>query len=240
MKKLLITLFFACCTLSIQAEVVTAAQDPWPPFVNASGDPGISVEITRAALETQGYQLEMQIMPWSRALNEVKNANIDLLVATWYTDERTAYLKYSEAYATNSIRFITPAADTFEYNGLDSLSGKSVGIVRGYGYGDEFLSAPNFQRPETNDLIANLKKVTSKRIDMTLEDEIVARAQMARAGLDASQFRFVSTPLSENHLHVTSGLANSRAEKIINAFNAGLAIIKSNGTYDAIMAKYGI
>ena len=240
MKTLLLSLFLSVCTSSALADVVTAAQDPWPPFVNSSGDPGISVDIVSAALATQGHQLEMKIMPWSRAMNEVKNANIDLLVATWFTEERATYLHYSDHYAINQVKFITLASDRFEYQGLDSLSGKSVGIARGYGYGDDFSSAANFRRPEANDLIANLKKLATKRIDMTLDDEIVARAQMAENGLDASAFRFTRNALSENKLFVTSGTANSRGQRLIDAFNKGLAEIKQNGTYDQIMAKYGV
>lgn len=240
MKQLItfISMCFIC--LNLQAEIVTAAQDPWPPFVQEGKDPGLSVEIAQQALKTQGYELRMRIMPWSRAMNEVKNANVDMIISAWKTDERTKFLRYSQPYATNQIKFITLANSTFEYNGLDSLSGKSVGVARGYGYGDEFNAAKNFKRPIANDLIANLQKVATKRIDMTLEDEIVAKATMAAEGLDVNKFRFTKNALSSNDVYVVSGLSNSRSEKLIAAFDKGLAIIKSNGTFDKIMKKYGV
>ena len=240
MKSILIALTLLLTSLASHAEVVTAAQDPWPPFVQEGDNPGISVEIAREALKTQGYDLRMRLMPWSRAMNEVKNANIDMLISAWKTDERTKFLRYSEPYATNQIKFITLADNNFEFTGLESLTGKSVGVARGYGYGDAFNAAKNFKRPIANDLIANLKKVSSQRIDMTLEDEIVAKATMAAKGLDASKFRFTNNALSTNDVYVVSGISNSRSEKLINAFNKGLAVIKANGTFDKVMAKYGV
>lgn len=240
MKQLLVFIFTCLSYLTVQAEVVTAAQDPWPPFVQKGVDPGISVEIATEAYKTQGYELQMKVMPWTRAMNEVKNANVDLIIAAWKTAERTQFLRYSEPYANNRIKFITLASDTFEFNGLDSLKGKSVGVARGYAYGEAFNAAGGFKRPTANDLIANLRKLSSKRIDMTLEDEIVAKAQMSANDLDSNKFRFTDNALSDNPVYVVSGISNSRSEKLIAAFNKGLSEIKKNGTFDKVMEKYGV
>jgi len=75
----------------------------------------------------------------------------------------------------SEIKFIKRRGDPFEYHGLGSLTGKTVGIVKGYGYGDEFLNATNFTRPEVAHTLQNIKKLALGRIDLTLEDEVVAR-----------------------------------------------------------------
>ncbi|OEE42369.1 transporter substrate-binding domain-containing protein [Vibrio anguillarum] len=242
MKRLLIFIFSMMMALpSSFAATITAAQDPWPPFISPDKSmPGLSVEIAVAAMKTQGYDVNFQIMPWSRALDEVSKGRIDLLPATWYTQERTAYLLYSDSYLENELSFIKRAGDSFEFSGLNSLSGKQVGIVRGYGYGDDFLSATNFNKPDANDLTTNLKKLQAKRIDLTLEDKLVALSTMKEAGLNSSDFQFTTASLSKNPLHVTSGKANPNAQKYIDAYNKGLATIKADGTFDAILAKYGI
>lgn len=62
---------------------VTIAQDPWPPFIiDNSHTPGISIEIVTAAMKTQGYNVTFKIMPWARALDQVKKGAIDMLPAT--------------------------------------------------------------------------------------------------------------------------------------------------------------
>lgn len=227
---------------SLSATTLTAAQDPWPPFVTETSKlgSGISVDLLKAAMKTQGYEINFRTLPWSRALDEVSKGRIDLLPATWFTKERTSFLIYSEPYLSNELKFIKRANDSFEYSGLSSLDGKTVGIVRGYGYGDAFLNATNFKKPEAGDLVSNLKKLLAKRIDLTLEDRLVALSIMKKAGLNQSDFAFTKEALSKNPLHVTSGKANANGQNYIDAYNKGLAEIKANGTFDAILSKYGI
>ncbi|HFQ5377020.1 TPA: transporter substrate-binding domain-containing protein [Vibrio vulnificus] len=241
MNKLLFVVTTLLLSFLSHSATITAAQDPWAPFVQQNNaNPGISVEIVIEAFKTQGHDVDFKIMPWTRALNEVKDGRVDVLVATWFTQERTSYLNYSQPYLENSLKFIKRSGDGFEYNGMDSLSGKNVGIIRNYGYGDEFLKATNFNKPEANDLVANAKKLLAKRIDLTLEDELVAKATLSGAGMKLSDFDFTNNALSVNPLHVTSGLANAKNGEIIEAFNKGLAEIKANGTFDKILMKYGI
>ncbi len=123
---------------------------------------------------------------------------------------------------------------------MSSLTGKNVGIVRNYGYGDEFLNATNFNKPEANDLLTNAKKLLGNRIDLTLEDELVAKSILSGAGMNLADFELTQNALSINPLHVTSGVANARNCEIIAAFNKSLAEIKANGTFDNILRKYGI
>ena len=241
MNKLLLPILFVLGSFAAHAATITAAQDPWAPFVQKdTSSPGVSVEIIVEAFKTQGHTVNFKIMPWSRSLEEVKAGRVDVLVATWYTEDRTSYLKYSEPYLENSLKFIKRSGDSFEYSGIDSLKGKTVGIVRNYGYGDEFLNAKAFKKPEANDIVSNAKKLTAKRIDLTLEDELVAKSTLSNAGMNLSDFAFTNNALSVNPLHVTMGLANPNHSEYINAFNKGLAEIKSNGTFDKILAKYGI
>jgi polar amino acid transport system substrate-binding protein len=241
MRNLILLVVSTFISFAVNSAVITAAQDPWAPFVQKdNANPGVSVEIITEAFKSQGHTVDFKIMPWTRALNEVKSGKVDVLVATWFTNERTSFLKYSDPYLENSLKFIMRKGEGFEYNGLDSLSGKTVGIIRNYGYGDEFLAATNFKKPEANDLIANAKKLTAKRVDLTLEDELVAKSTLSGAGMNLDDFEFTNNALSVNPLHVTSGLANPNHAEYIEAFNKGLVEIKANGTFDKILAKYGI
>ncbi len=223
---------------------ISAACDPWPPFVDP-GAPreGLSLEIIRAAYATQGYTVKMEYLPWARAEDGVRKGLIDILPPTWITEKRKTYLLFSKPYAVNQIKFIKRMDDPFEYEGIDSLKGKKIGTVRGYGYGDEFLSATHFTREKTNTFINNIRKLThsTRRIDLAIEDEIVARVKIFNADPELLNLvRFTQKPLSSNNLHVASGLANPRHREIIQAFNKGLEAIKSNGTYAKILEKFGI
>ena len=199
------------------------------------------MEICQAAFSTQGYEVKLEIVPWVRAEEGVKNGEYDILPNTWMTDKRKGYLAYSDPYASNQVKFIKKKGSPFEYNGMSSLAGKVIGIVRGYGYSPEFMNDPNIEREASTEFMTNIKKVAAGRIDLALEDELVAKATIKKA--DSSlldKIEFTKNAFSSNDLYVTSGLANPRHQEIISAFNKGLSEIKANGTYKKIMAKYGI
>lgn len=238
---LAVLLFFVAVGSSWGADkVVTAVGDPWPPF----GDPekpsqGLAVEIVREAMKTQGYRLEMSFMPWARAEDGVKKGTYDFLLYVWLTEARKSTMLYSEPYGENRLVFVKPKGSEFEYHGIDSLKDLTIGVVRDYGYGDEFMNAQIFKRDSAPDFITNAKKLVAGRVDLTLEDEIVAKDILARADM-SDQVDFTENALSVEPLHVTIGLENPRHRELIEAFNKGLGEIRENGTYDRILADYGL
>ncbi len=223
-------------------KTLVAAADPYPPFVDPdNAKQGLSLEIARAAFATQGYDVKLEIMPWARAETGVVDGVYDILPNVWMTDARKKVLFYSEPYATNVVKFMKRVDDAFEFQGLDSLKGKTIGTVRGYGYGSEFLNADSFTREEANALDVNVNKLIAGRIDLTLEDEIVAKAQITHQDPTLlEKVAFTENALSRNDLHIASGLKNPRHQEIIDAFNKGLAEIKNNGVYQQIMSSYGV
>mgnify|MGYP006277399649 CR=1 FL=1 len=239
MKTLICCVFTLLLALPAAAETLTVAADPWPPFVNEDHEEGgVALAIIREALSRKGYQVELNIMPWARAEDGVRSGDYDILPGTWYTESRAEELRYSEPYATNEVKFIKRADDDFEYNGMDSLSGKTVGVIRDYGYGDKFSSADNFSREAAPDLMTNIRKLVNGRVDLAIEDELVARFLINEADPSLlDQIEFVDPPYSSNDLHLTSGHANPRSEAIVEAFNEGLKAMKKDGTFDAIMSE---
>jgi ABC-type amino acid transport/signal transduction systems, periplasmic component/domain len=244
MKRLLSTVFTFLLVFSgvTNAEKISAINDSWAPFLSPDlPGQGIALQIVRAAFKEEGHEVEMTFAPWARSIKAVKEGSVDILVGTWWTEERSVLLNYSDKYLVNNIKFIKRTGDSFEFNGLDSLNGKTVGIIRDYGYGDEFRRAINFKKPETSKLLYNLKKLTHNRLDLTLEDEIVARALIKNEAPELKdKISFSTNPLSSNTLHITSGLKNPRNKKIIADFNKGLEKIKKNGVYDAILKAHGL
>ena len=246
MKKGMMFMVLACLTFAgvcmADDKVITAAADPYPPFVDQS-DPqeGLSLAIIRAAYKTQGYTVKMEFVPWARAKSLTIEGKYDILPDCWVNDENKKTMLFSDPYAVNVVKFVKNADDPFEYTGLESLKGKKIGTVRGYNYSDAFRDSQDFIKEDVADLITNIKKLTGKRIDLTLEDEIVAKVQITKNDPSLlSQVKFLDKPFDSNNLYVSAGLANPRHQEIIGAFNKGLAEIKSNGEFAKILAGYGI
>lgn len=225
-----------------RADTFTAAGDPYPPYGDPNNpDGGLGLELIRAAFKTQGHSMTMDYVPWARAENGIKNGSYDILPFTWRTDARAKVLLFSNAYSVGNVRFIKRKGDSFEFNGLESLHGKLIGTIRGYGYSDAFGASNAFQLENGNELMTNIKKLLRQRIDLTLEDEIVARSIIGSKDPESlKNIEFAKTPLSVNPLYITVGMQNPKGQEIIGSFNRGLEIIKANGTYDRIFKKYSM
>ena len=233
-----------CLPLMVWAQERTliAAADPYPPYVDPQtpGD-GLAMEIVRAAYKTQGYTVKLEIMPWVRAEKGVSEGRYDILVDVWRTEARAKELLFSTAYAISKVKFIKRKDNPFEFTGLESLNGKRVGVIRGYGYSDAFNAATTFTREEVPSMAHNINKVLLKRIDLTLEDEITAKLLIHKMGPKVQeQLDFASNALASNPLYVAAGLKHPRHKDIVEAFNRGLLAIKADGSFLAIEKRYGL
>lgn len=242
MHRVLVLLLCLLLAAPAWSQTIVAAANPYPPYADPTYPrQGICLQIVRAAYASQGYEVDMHFVPWVRAISGVKNGEYEILLNAWWTQERATFLLYSEPYMKNEIKFIKRKGDPFEYHGLASLTGKTVGIVKGYGYGDEFLRATNFDRPEVSQILQNVKKLVLGRIDLTLEDETVVHWIIQHNDPSLMpQIEFTHNGLSSQQMHVTSSLKNPRRQAIIDAFNKGLETIKANGAYDDILRENGL
>jgi polar amino acid transport system substrate-binding protein len=243
MKKILICLS-AVFILSIigQAEkkTIISAADLWLPYVDPE-DPqgGFSLHVIRGALSYQGYEVTHKFVPWARALIGVEDGTYDILPDSWMIKERKKTHLYSDSYAVSKVKFIKRKGDPFEYNGLKSLSGRNVGIVRSYVYTDAFSKASNFKREPVENIIQNINKLIAGRIDLTLDDEIAVITVLRdkNPGL-LNKIEFTRNTFSSNSLYIACSKKNVKCKDIIKAFNKGLKKIRSDGTYKRILSSY--
>ena len=241
MSRIFILFVLFILSTTTFSETFYGVANEWAPFTGSKlENQGLAVEITKAAYKTQGVDIDIAYFPWARALKGVKEADYDFIVAIWKTEERAEFLNMSQPYLENKIAFIKNKGDSFEYEGLESLNDKDVAVSRGYGYGDAFLSATNFRRPESNNLLKCIKKLVAGRVDLTLEDEVVSRYELKNNAPELlEKIEFTNNALSSNSVYLASSLGHSKNKMIIERFNKGLQVIKENGTYAEIMKRYG-
>jgi polar amino acid transport system substrate-binding protein len=219
-----------------------AALIGWPPFsADDLPNDGFSNDLTQTVLKRMGHDSKVSMMPWARALEMTKRGRYEVLPSVWYSDERAKELVFTDPIASNRIVFIKESVNDFEFDGLDSLTGKRIGIVQGYDYRDDFLQGEDFTLEATNDFITNVKKLLAGRVDLTVSDELVAKYAINKnLPKFANELAYTDGSLSEKTLHVTFSRDMPRAEQMAEAFNAELAKMREDGTYDAILARHGL
>lgn len=241
-KFVILLVLFTCIFLLAEDKTLTFATNPWPPFADdVSQNKGFAVEVVKEAFKTQGYITEVKFYPWARAMLEAKKLRCDILINAWKNEERLDNYVFSNPYTRSKIVFIKRYDDPFEYNEFNNLEGKRIGVGRGWGFNKKFWTTEKFKRYLVTDFETNLRKLLHKRIDLTVEDEDVAKATIAKKfGQHKYKFKLVKKPLANAFLHIAVSKEHENKEEIIKAFNAGLEQIKKNKTYYKLVKKYGV
>ncbi|MGS2716636.1 substrate-binding periplasmic protein [Eionea flava] len=239
MKSLIFAAIFLCFSSLTYSASYTVSGYAWEPFIGSErSDGGISIKLLREIMNSQGHTIEVQPMSWSKALVVAEKGDIDILPAVWFTEERTEKMLYSEPYTSNRIVFVKHKTDSYEYEGMASLNGKVIGIIKKYAYSEELLANENIRFSKSDTLISNVKKVAGQRIDLTLDDEIVIKATTPPDVLQ--KVTFTKNALSEKPLYITCYKSNPECANIITAFNTGLKQMQSNGELDKLLKQLGI
>ena len=234
---------FAAAVASEQnsAKTLSVVTLNWEPFYAESlPDGGLVSDIVRASFAHSGFDIRIKFIPWDRALDSSAKARADVLMGLWFAEERTSVYHFSDPFLANRVVFVKSAESDFEFEGIESLHGKSVGTIRKYVYLKEFLEDPQINKIPVSTLSANLKKVAKGRIDLTLDDEIVIKDLINRELPELrDKLSFTRNALEEKPLYIASSLQHPRGSEIIDAFNQGLKQIQANGTYENLLKKHG-
>lgn len=214
----------------------------WPPY-SAKGLPhdGFGNHVVTAALERAGYDVTLELVPWSRAMAMVRHGDADVLVNVWRTDARREVMAFTDPIARNELVFVHLAARDWRYRGLDSLAGMDVGILRDYDYNDAFMRNPDINRIPARTLLTNLRNLKNKRLDAVLADRMIARYVIDnKLAESAGRFAFSDKALSAKNLHAAVSRAVDGTTAIVDAFNSALAEMRADGTYAEIEARHGL
>lgn len=229
------SIFLLCC--HVNGESYTATGDPWAPFLHPEEhNDGVAYQIVKEAFSNQGHDLKLTYLPWKRAMLEVSESNIDILLTTWYSDERAKTYIYSQPYLKNEIVFIKHAESDDTYHSVDDLAGKQVAIKRGYDFGKEVLAAKNFTLIEIDSLFNSLSMLATERIDVVIADKIAAKIEIQKLKPKiANNIQFTNFILDSKDLSIVVSKNNPNAKEIIRAFNQGLNSIQESGKLDALL-----
>ena len=134
----LVWLGFVLCGVA-KADTLKLVTLSYPPYEFQDGDrvDGIVVRILRRAFEKLDYQIEIEVLPWKRALLMARQGTADAVFTVYRTEERLKYLDYSRTVVMPQVVSVWALKDAeLEFDGdLGSLKNVSIGLVDGVSYG---------------------------------------------------------------------------------------------------------
>ena len=253
MKKTLLVLMTVLLTLSMTALVgcgggdeeeaaktyIIATDTVFAPFeVTDENDDfvGIDVDILAAVAEDQGFEYELQSLGFDSALAAVESGQADGMIAGMsITDERKEIYDFSDEYFDSTV--CAAVKEDNDAASLDDIKGSKVAVKNGTqsaSWAEEIKDDYDLELVYYDDSSMMYEAVKSGNAVACFEDyPVMAYGVQQGNGLKllVENTESYATPY---------GFAVKKGEnsELIDMFNAGLANIKENGTYQEIIDKY--
>lgn len=114
---------------------VSFVGDIWCPYNCApeAKEQGALVELLAHILAKRNIELDYQVMPWSRALQEVSEGRVDGIIGAGQADAKVAALT-AQPWLHAELAALTHRDSQFVWRGLTSLTGKTVVVITNYEY----------------------------------------------------------------------------------------------------------
>jgi len=217
--------------------VATFACNEFPPHkmqAAPDGQPGYDVEILREAFRRAGREIKVMYFPWKRALETAKSGRVDGLCSCSRRPERDAYFIYSDVMGDVGVGVFKKPGLTRKLAVIADLKGLSVGVVRAYNLHDELVDLGMAPVAVGGDE-QGLRILLLGRIDAFVTFRDTGKYLLRRIATE--------TPIAYSEFHAAPyfacfSKASPDAEARAATFNAGLAAMRADGVYDAILARY--
>ena len=247
MKKIIIIamclLFSSVNGTTAQEKTVNIVSLSWPPYYDQYlPDYGLSGKIIAAAYASQGWKVNFFVRAWVNSLEKVKKGEFDAVANAYFTDERAQIYHYSEPFLECPIVFFKRKDQPITWKNYEDLKPYRIGIVRGYANPDAFEKADFLTKRVARDPVLNFKKLLLKQVDLIVSEKFVGSHILLTKlpGHEKKLIEPITPPLDTNKLYIIFSKKVSDIQPKIGAFNAGLEIIKSNGTFQRIVAEFGV
>jgi polar amino acid transport system substrate-binding protein len=225
--------------LSARATETIVVDQANPPFMyEADGKvSGLYPALVREVFRHMGEDVALTALPWKRAMNKA-NAGACGIVGIRKNSARLKTFDYSDKLYDEVIVVYVAKGKAFPLNGVAALEGRVIGVIRGWSYGEEFDSAVKAGKIKTEEVsgdIQNFEMLAAGRLDAVLANRESADIMVA-SGVLKHKVEALSTPLLTSPTFLAYA-KSARKTDLIARFNASLAGLHSDGSFERIIAE---
>ncbi|MBI4806407.1 MAG: ABC transporter substrate-binding protein [Desulfovibrio sp.] len=213
-----------------------------PPFnfKTQDGVRGISTDILLrmvAFAGLKGHMGDIQIQPWARAYDTVRNKPGTLLYSVARTKEREDLFKWVGPIISVRSSLIARKDRRISLQTLDDAQKYSLGVIRKYPT-TQFLLAAGYpaEKIETApDAKANLMKLQTGRIDLFAYNDMAFEWMITELGLDKDDFEAVY-PLYDVQFYYA--INKDTPDELVSKLQESLDTLKKTGEVQRIIDEY--
>ncbi|KTD91809.1 substrate-binding periplasmic protein [Pseudoalteromonas sp. H71] len=161
----------------------------WPPYISDSlCNKGWVYHFAVALLNSRGYDVYIEFLPWARAVRNVEIGKADILMPEYFIEDtapsdfvenktRRELLGISNTFKGGNIAFLKRKNSPGIFTGnLNSLKGAKIGVVRGYQNTPEFdamMDNNEFSVIGAVDDLQLVQLLAAERVDLIIGDPVV-------------------------------------------------------------------
>lgn len=204
----------------------------WPPFTYSEKEllvNGISIEVYTEAFHRLNITFTAKEVPWPRCLDGVKKGDFDAIIDNV---NRPPFLNGSHPTSIYPLAMYVRTDFPQTKFSWASMKGKTIGLVRGYGYTEKILNFQDWSldKSVTDEML--LKKLNGGRYDYAIVDVFVAPIIADKFGFNIKAL----TPLVDSE-NLYLGFNKKHAE-LVKRYDTVIEQIIKDGTIDKIYQKY--
>lgn len=242
------------------SKVLRLATLDWPPYVSEKVcNLGWVFQLTVGLLVSKGYQVQIEFLPWTRAVRSVELGDHDILFPEYLIEENTYSLNakgklrlelsaLSSKFDGGVISFVKRKGDLNLFDGdILSMKSKVIGVVRGYQNTPEFdrlVSSGQIKTMEAVNELQQVKMLLAKRVDYIIADPKVLKYVLEHSDLDqvdkdniVNNIETVEPSIKYNHLYYAISKNNQNWPKIHSDINHALSVFKAHSQIRQIREK---
>lgn len=233
------------CAAPAAAETITIVGDPWCPY-NCEPDsdrPGFGIEIAKEVFTSQWLEVRYQTLSWEEALEGTRKGAYTAVIGASREDAPDFVFPEREVGSSSDI-FVTRAGDPWKYASPESLTGRRVGAIKAYSYG-EVLDAWFAQHPPAVEVEGEdpkgllMKKLLAKEIDVFVEDRAVM-IEYARSRGVLRLLDFAGSPEEATPVYIAFSPANPKSAAYARQLSEGIERLERSGRLRAILGRYNL
>ena len=162
--------------LATHKKIVVGGETDWAPFdfVDETGQyAGVANDYLKVIGERLGIEVEIVTGPsWDELLTMIRSKEIDLLPAIYHSQEREAFVNFTDPYLKTT-EFIFTRSDNTNITSIVDLQDKTIVVVKGYTIEAELRSNyPTYDLITAPTIQDALKKLVTGEVDAFIGDII--------------------------------------------------------------------
>lgn len=229
------------CSLLLLSKTITISATEWKPYTSDDlPDKGFLSEIAVSALKLAGYDAEVAIYPWARALEMTKVGNCDALLGASYLKEREEFLSYPEKIWVSQASFWCRKENPVsKFESIEKLAPARIGVLNGSNFIVELKKFKGIEIETVSDNVLNLKKLTAGRMPYFIESSDNVNFLLNGELKDLrAKVKMLSPPFAEDKLFLVFSKKNPDWQLLTRDFNEGLKKLKTSGAYKKIALRH--